>query len=149
MCLTHVPNVCMIFTYLQSSIWNNLHPNQVIGQAAVIKEIDCLTATVDEIREVRAQVMLPISLDGARLAALAGWFDVHFRVRQTNSYHLHLKIEQHLNSRQMLITFHNTFQGSKQNPAVEEVVLNTAPDEHGGTHWGQQVCFLSVFLCHH
>ncbi|XP_062228002.1 protein arginine N-methyltransferase PRMT10 [Phragmites australis] len=97
--------------YLKSSIWNNLHPNQVIGQAAVIKEIDCLTATVDDIREVRAQVMLPISLDEARLAALAGWFDVHFR-------------------------------GSKQNPAVEEVELNTAPNERGGTHWGQQVFLL-------
>ncbi|KAK3128361.1 hypothetical protein QOZ80_6BG0460520 [Eleusine coracana subsp. coracana] len=101
--------------YLKSSIWNNLHPNQVIGQAAVIKEMDCLTATVDEIREIRAQVMLPISLDGARLAALAGWFDVHFR-------------------------------GSKQNPANEEVMLNTAPDEHGGTHWGQQVFLLTPSL---
>jgi hypothetical protein len=68
---------------LQSAIWNNLHPNQVIGQAAVIKEIDCLTATVDEIREVRAQVTMPIKLDMTRLAALAGWFDVHFRVCQT------------------------------------------------------------------
>ncbi|TVU12692.1 hypothetical protein EJB05_46346 [Eragrostis curvula] len=101
--------------YLKSSIWNNLHPNQVIGKAAVIKEMDCLTATVDEIREVRAQVMLPISLDGARLAALAGWFDVHFR-------------------------------GSKQNPAAEEVMLNTAPDENGGTHWGQQVFLLTPSL---
>lgn len=70
------------FILLQSSIWNNLHPNQVIGQPAVIKEIDCLTATVDEIREVRTQVTLPISLE-ARLSALAGWFDVHFRVCQT------------------------------------------------------------------
>jgi len=98
--------------YLKSSIWNNLHPNQVIGQPAVIKEIDCLTATVDEIQEVRAQVMLPISLEGTRLSALAGWFDVHFR-------------------------------GSTQNPAVEEVELNTAPDEQGGTHWGQQVFLLT------
>jgi hypothetical protein len=46
----------------------------------------------------------------------------------------------------MLITFHNTFQGSKQNPAVEEVMLNTSPNEQGGTHWGQQVSFLSVFF---
>ncbi|KAL6861509.1 hypothetical protein ACP4OV_017209 [Aristida adscensionis] len=101
--------------YLKSAIWNNLHPNQVIGQAAVIKEIDCLTATVDEIREVRCQVALPISLDGGRLAALAGWFDVHFR-------------------------------GSKQNPAAEEVELTTAPNEHGGTHWGQQVFLLTPSL---
>ncbi|CAM0912722.1 unnamed protein product [Alopecurus aequalis] len=101
--------------YLKSSIWNNLHPNQVIGQPAVIKEMDCLTATVEEIREVRAQVSLPINLDRARVAALAGWFDVHFR-------------------------------GSKQNPAAEEVELNTAPDENGGTHWGQQVFLLTPSL---
>jgi DNA primase large subunit len=65
---------------LQSSIWNNLHPNQVLGQPAVIKEMDCLTATIEEIREVRAQVSLPINRDRTRVAALAGWFDVHFRV---------------------------------------------------------------------
>ncbi|XP_052158436.1 protein arginine N-methyltransferase PRMT10 [Oryza glaberrima] len=70
--------------YLKSAIWNNLRPNQVIGQAAVIKEIDCLTATVDEIREVRAQVTMPIKLDMTRLAALAGWFDVHFRGSKQN-----------------------------------------------------------------
>ncbi|GKV06423.1 hypothetical protein SLEP1_g18322 [Rubroshorea leprosula] len=35
--------------YLQTSIWNNLHPHQIIGTAAVVKEIDCLTATVDDI----------------------------------------------------------------------------------------------------
>ncbi|VAH98228.1 unnamed protein product [Triticum turgidum subsp. durum] len=98
--------------YLKSSIWNNLHPNQLIGQPAVVKEMDCLTATVEEIREVRAQVTLPINQDRTRLAALAGWFDVHFR-------------------------------GSKQNPAVEEVELNTAPDENGGTHWGQQVFLMT------
>ncbi|KAG8093965.1 hypothetical protein GUJ93_ZPchr0012g20760 [Zizania palustris] len=98
--------------YLKSSIWNNLRPNQVIGQAAIVKEIDCLTATVDEIQEVRAQVTMPISEDMTRLAALAGWFDVHFR-------------------------------GSKQNPAAQEVELSTAPDENGGTHWGQQVFLLT------
>ncbi|CAD6340351.1 unnamed protein product [Miscanthus lutarioriparius] len=97
--------------YLKSSMWNNLHPNQVIGQPAVIKEIDCLTATVDEIREVRAQVTMSIRME-ARLSALAGWFDVHFR-------------------------------GSAQNPGVEEIELTTAPDEHGGTHWGQQVFLLT------
>ncbi|XP_047060023.1 protein arginine N-methyltransferase PRMT10 [Lolium rigidum] len=101
--------------YLKSSIWNNLHPNQVIGQPAIIKEMDCLTATIEEIREVRAQVSLPINRDRTRVAALAGWFDVHFR-------------------------------GSKQNPAAEEVELNTAPDENGGTHWGQQVFLLTPSL---
>ena len=29
---------------------------------------------------------------------------------------------------------------------MEEVELNTAPDEQGGTHWGQQVGFLESLL---
>jgi hypothetical protein len=45
----------------------------------------------------------------------------------------------------------DNFQGSAQNPGVEEIELTTAPDEHGGTHWGQQVGFLgytALFSCH-
>ena len=126
---------------LQSSIWNNLHPNQVIGKPAVIKEMDCLTATVEEIREVRAQVSLPINKDRTRLAALAGWFDVHFRVCQAellpSSPHVRIMFYSTVDAHSF--TLH--FQGSQQNPAVEEVELNTAPDENGGTHWGQQVGF--------
>uniref|UniRef100_J3LQI2 Uncharacterized protein n=1 Tax=Oryza brachyantha TaxID=4533 RepID=J3LQI2_ORYBR len=75
--------------YRKSSIWNNLHPNQVIGQTVVIKEIDCLLATVDEIREVRAQVTMPIKIDMARLAALAGWF-CSFSMRDTHYFLLTL-----------------------------------------------------------
>ncbi|XP_020101057.1 protein arginine N-methyltransferase PRMT10 isoform X2 [Ananas comosus] len=52
---------------------------KIVGTAAVIKEIDCLTATVDEIRSVMAQVTMPIIMDRARVSAFAGWFDVHFR----------------------------------------------------------------------
>nr|CAD1822179.1 unnamed protein product [Ananas comosus var. bracteatus] len=65
--------------YLKTSMWSNVHPNQIVGTAAVIKEIDCLTATVDEIRSVMAQVTMPLLLDRARVSAFAGWFDVHFR----------------------------------------------------------------------
>ncbi|OAY67091.1 Protein arginine N-methyltransferase PRMT10, partial [Ananas comosus] len=65
--------------YLKTSMWSNVHPNQIVGTAAVIKEIDCLTATVDEIRSVMAQVTMPIIMDRARVSAFAGWFDVHFR----------------------------------------------------------------------
>lgn len=65
-------------------MWSNVHPNQIVGTAAVIKEIDCLTATVDEIRSVMAQVTMPIIMDRARVSAFAGWFDVHFRVSFTS-----------------------------------------------------------------
>ncbi|XAR66936.1 Histone-arginine N-methyltransferase [Bertholletia excelsa] len=70
--------------YLQTSLWNNLHPNQVIGTAAVIKEIDCLTATVNDIVNVRATISSSISAKETRLCGFAGWFDVHFRGNKEN-----------------------------------------------------------------
>ena len=66
--------------FLQTSLWNNLHPNQVVGTAAVIKEIDCLTVTVIDILNVRASISSSITTEETRLCGFAGWFDVHFRV---------------------------------------------------------------------
>ncbi|KAH9761943.1 protein arginine N-methyltransferase PRMT10 [Citrus sinensis] len=65
--------------YLQTSLWSNLHPDQVIGTAAVVKNIDCSTATVDDIREVRSKFLSSIRGEGTRLCGFSGWFDVHFR----------------------------------------------------------------------
>ncbi|KAM7509421.1 hypothetical protein LguiA_019874 [Lonicera macranthoides] len=65
--------------YLRTSLWNNLHPNQVIGTAAMIKEMDCLTVTVEEILSVEASISSTITGDDTRLCGFAGWFDVHFQ----------------------------------------------------------------------
>lgn len=65
--------------YLQTSLWNNLHPNQVIGTAAILREIDCLTASVSDILEVRSNFLSTVTLPNTRLCGFAGWFDVHFR----------------------------------------------------------------------
>lgn len=65
--------------YLQTSLWNNLHPDQVIGTAAVVKNIDCSTATVDDIREVRSKFLSSITGERTVLCGFSGWFDVHFR----------------------------------------------------------------------
>ncbi|KAJ8751584.1 hypothetical protein K2173_016831 [Erythroxylum novogranatense] len=65
--------------YLQTSLWQNLHPHQVIGTTAVVKEIDCLTATVNDILEVRSNFSSSVTLENSRLCGFAGWFDVHFR----------------------------------------------------------------------
>lgn len=46
----------------------------------IIKEMDCLTTTVDDIRDVRASVSSSITEENARFSGFAGWFDVHFRV---------------------------------------------------------------------
>ena len=35
--------------YLQTSLWSNLHPHQLIGTPFIVKEMDCLTSTLDEI----------------------------------------------------------------------------------------------------
>ncbi|KAK6941615.1 hypothetical protein RJ641_026992 [Dillenia turbinata] len=70
--------------YLQTSLWNNLHPDQVIGTPAVIKEIDCLTATVNDLLQVRATFSSSITAEDTRLCGFAGWFDVHFRGRKEN-----------------------------------------------------------------
>ncbi|KAK6945058.1 hypothetical protein RJ641_026160 [Dillenia turbinata] len=70
--------------YLQTSLWNNLHPDQVIGTSAVIKEIDCLTATVNDILQVRATFSSSITAEDTRLCGFTGWFDVHFRGRKEN-----------------------------------------------------------------
>ncbi|KAF5482126.1 hypothetical protein F2P56_002718 [Juglans regia] len=67
--------------YLQTALWNNLHPHQVIGTAAVVKEIDCLTVTVNDILEVRSNLSSSIILEDTRLCGFGGWFDVHFRGR--------------------------------------------------------------------
>lgn len=70
--------------YLQTSVWNNLHPSQVIGTAAVIKELDCLTATVSDILEVQSRISSSITAENSRLCGFAGWFDVHFRASMQN-----------------------------------------------------------------
>ncbi|CAL5397104.1 unnamed protein product [Camellia sinensis] len=70
--------------YLQTSLWNNLHPNQLIGSAAMIKEIDCSTATVNDILDVRASMSSLITTEETRLCGFAGWFDVHFRGSKEN-----------------------------------------------------------------
>ncbi|KAK9060731.1 hypothetical protein SSX86_021437 [Deinandra increscens subsp. villosa] len=70
--------------YLQNSLWNNLHPNQVVGSAAILKEIDCLTVTVEDILKVEATVSSTITKEDSRLCGFAGWFDVHFKGRKEN-----------------------------------------------------------------
>lgn len=70
--------------YLKTSMWNNLHPNQVIGTPVIIKEIDCSTATINDILSVRASVSSSISAENTRLCGFAGWFDVHFRGSHEN-----------------------------------------------------------------
>lgn len=70
--------------YLQTSLWNNLHPKQVLGRPAIIKEIDCSTTTVDDILNIRASISSSITAEQTRLCGFGGWFDVHFRGSKEN-----------------------------------------------------------------
>ncbi|KAL9265094.1 arginine N-methyltransferase PRMT10-like protein [Drosera capensis] len=68
--------------YLETSLWNNLHPEQVIGTAAVVKEIDCLTSTVSDLLNVRAKISSTITGTESWFCGFGGWFDVQFRGRK-------------------------------------------------------------------
>ncbi|MQM06508.1 hypothetical protein Taro_039332, partial [Colocasia esculenta] len=83
------PYFCLLYiktfsTLIQTSLWNNVHPNQVIGSSVVIKEIDCLKATVEEIRNITAKFSSTIGIDRTQISGFAGWFDVHFRGNEQN-----------------------------------------------------------------
>ncbi|PWA72587.1 protein arginine N-methyltransferase PRMT10 [Artemisia annua] len=54
--------------YLKNSLWNYLHPNQVVGTPAVLKEIDCLTVTVEDILKVEACISSTITKEDTRLS---------------------------------------------------------------------------------
>ncbi|KAF8046570.1 hypothetical protein N665_3609s0002 [Sinapis alba] len=67
--------------YIQTAMWNDLNPLQVIGTPTIFKEMDCLTATVSEIEEVRSNVTSVIN-GHTTLCGFGGWFDVQFRGRK-------------------------------------------------------------------
>ncbi|KAK3025728.1 hypothetical protein RJ639_042497 [Escallonia herrerae] len=102
--------------YLQTSLWNNLHPNQVIGTAAIIKELDCLTATVDDILNLQASIKSSINAGDTRFCGFGGWFDVHFRV-----FLLHPSALVHEGD-DLIVDF--SMSRSKENHRLMEVELN-------------------------
>ncbi|KAG0614089.1 hypothetical protein M758_6G150400 [Ceratodon purpureus] len=70
--------------FLQTSVWNSLNPNQIIGEPALVKEFDCLTATLEEVSVIRSQFRVPIGFGSSKIDGFAGWFDVHFRGRSSD-----------------------------------------------------------------
>eukprot|EP00850_Spirogloea_muscicola_P011771 SM000074S21681 [mRNA] locus=s74:425929:428759:+ [translate_table: standard] len=69
---------------LQTSSWQSLYPEQIIGTPAVLKEFDCHKVTLADIERVSAEFSLPLSPQHSTLSGFAGWFDVHFRGSQEN-----------------------------------------------------------------
>ncbi|KAI3771605.1 hypothetical protein L6452_02771 [Arctium lappa] len=70
--------------YLQTSLWNSLHPNQVVGTSAILKEIDCSKVTVEDILKVEASLSSSVTKEDTRLCGFGGWFDVHFKGSEEN-----------------------------------------------------------------
>ncbi|CAM6100257.1 unnamed protein product [Calypogeia fissa] len=70
--------------FLQTSMWNSLYPNQVIGHPVVVKEFDCLTCTMEEIERVYSRFRIPLHPGHSRVCGFAGWFDVHFKGSATD-----------------------------------------------------------------
>jgi len=102
--------------FLQTSSWVDLHPNQMIGPPKVLKEFDLHTCTLDDVKGLHEE------------------FELTMEAKETNGQ------ETQVSGIGGWFDVH--FRGSEQNPATEEVVLSTAPDEQGATHWGQQAFWL-------
>lgn len=65
--------------FLQTSLWNNLYPNQIVGRPVVVKEIDCKYAKIEDIEDIRSEFVMPLMHGAGAVSGFAGWFDVHFR----------------------------------------------------------------------
>lgn len=65
--------------YLQTSLWNNLYPNQIVGSPVIVKEFDCLTATLKDVASVNSAFRIALSGSHLKVSGFAGWFDVHFK----------------------------------------------------------------------
>jgi len=99
--------------YLQTSLWQDVSPSQLLGEPVVLLSYDLHRVTVADVLSPSAQFKLHVERVSqvGTVDALCAWFDVDFR-------------------------------GSDELPCEEKIVLDTSPDEQGSTHWGQQVMYL-------
>ncbi|GJP54711.1 hypothetical protein CLOM_g13762 [Closterium sp. NIES-68] len=65
--------------FLQTGCWESLYPSQVLGRPVMIHEIDCATATVADVEEVRADFATRTFAADKPVNAIGGWFDVLFK----------------------------------------------------------------------
>ena len=95
--------------HLRTSKEVSASPEVLLGDAVCIKEIDLLTATLDDVKGVNHNFSLAISNAGRDrpFNSFLGWFDF-------------------------------SFEGSPYNPSLVEVVCSTGPSLNEWTHWGQE-----------
>ena len=64
--------------YIYSSLWTELNPNHVVGQPAILKQLDlnkCSIAESASINDQSFEILVPYNL---RVSGFAGWFTVDF-----------------------------------------------------------------------
>lgn len=122
--------------YLQTSLWNNLRPEQVIGTAAIIKEIDCLTATVDDILIIKTQFSSAILDEDTKFSGFGGWFDVHFRGRNESPAKSEIElttapsIENGTHWGQQVFLLNSPIRSSKGDSMNVSFVMNRSKENH-------------------
>ena len=67
-------------TLVQTACWEALFPSQVIARPAILMEMDCHTATLEEVASVCSSFSMPCSQGMQHANAFGGWFDVTFKV---------------------------------------------------------------------
>ncbi|CAI5536245.1 unnamed protein product [Closterium sp. Naga37s-1] len=70
--------------FLQTGCWESLYPSQVLGRPVMIREIDCATATVADVEEVKAHFTTRAFAADKAVNAIGGWFDVLFKGSATD-----------------------------------------------------------------
>ena len=65
---------------MQTACWEALFPSQVIARPAILMEMDCHTATLEEVASVCSSFSMPCSQGMQHANAFGGWFDVTFKV---------------------------------------------------------------------
>jgi len=98
---------------LETSAWSDISPSQLLGPPCVLTAYDLNTCTVEDIRAPQAPFTLELDETGPE-----GGVDA------------------------FLGWFDVDFRGSAASPAQVAVTLDTAPEEAGSTHWGQQAFYL-------
>ncbi|MCJ1422141.1 hypothetical protein MMC29_000020 [Sticta canariensis] len=113
--------------YLSTSAWADVHPSQLQGPPACFKQYDLHTLTLAE---------LAAPLEHPPNAPLIPRTLCDHPFRMQASFALDILDSGNINA--MAGFFDVQFRGSAENPADFDVLLSTAPDPTGSTHWGQQ-----------
>lgn len=155
---------------LQTATWSDVHPGNLLGQSAVLKEFDLQTISMDEVQgSIRSSFELLVTRPGP-IQGLAGFFDATFRgslqqpaeqearprspppqrtpARSRACHPARARCTRAaasgervaftlLRCRTQACIAPEARPCSSRQARDMQVVLSTAPDASGATHWGQ------------